>query len=126
MVNSNSSSVTPKKSVATPKTPRTPKTPASRKAHVNVQANKETSDIDNSSEDDQNVGSPSIGRKRARTAKAPATYAESNTSDDDEDEEEFTPMSKRVKAEPIEDEGLASMPNGNDGFEEDDEGVSFV
>ncbi|KAF1361984.1 hypothetical protein EJ07DRAFT_153563 [Lizonia empirigonia] len=127
MVNSNGSSVTPKKSVATPKTPRTPKTPASRKACVNLQASKKTSDIDSSSEDDQSVASPVIGRKRARIVKAPATYAESDdASDDDDDEEEFKPMSKRVKAEPIEDEDLTSMTTGNDGFEKDDEAVSFV
>ena len=72
------------------------------------------SDADTSSDDaadeHESMASPSVGHKRPRASKTPKSYAESDaTTGDEDEEEEFTPVSKRVKAGVIEGKGTANM-----------------
>ena len=124
MLNSGGSSATPKK---IPATPRTPRTPASGRIRAAKASAKKNVDNETSSEDaaDEELSSPSVAHKRARTSKGPKSYAESEATSGD-DEEEFTPMSKRVKAEPVEDEGVAGVNCNHTPVEEEDEAVAFV
>ena len=124
MLNSGGSSATPKKMAVTPRTPRTPASGRVRAAKASAKKNV---DNETSSEDaaDEELSSPSVAHKRARTSKGPKSYAESDATSGD-DEEEFTPMSKRVKAEPIEDEGVAGTISNHTPVEEEDEAVAFV
>lgn len=119
-------------------TPRTPRTPASGRGRAKGTATKKTinagSTTDEATDDEEPTPSPSMNRKRARTSKTPASYAESDATTGD-DEDEFTPEPKRVKAEPVENEGVAGVANGAAGVtngddhvedEGDDEGIAFV
>lgn len=107
MTNGNSPSSAVKK---TPSTPRVLHTPASGRGRVSKTASaKKLTDDDDGDEtasDDEQPVSPSVGRKRARVSKVPASYAESDADSGDE-EEEFTPVVKKVKEETAEgNEGL--------------------
>jgi hypothetical protein len=123
MVNSGGSSSTPRKALTTTGTPHTPASGRSRVAKASVKKN---IDNDTTSEDamDEELPSPSVARKRARTSKALKSYAESDATTGD-DEEEFTPMSKRVRAETIENEYVAGMTDDHTPAKED-EAVTFV
>ncbi|KAF2630449.1 hypothetical protein BU25DRAFT_456179 [Macroventuria anomochaeta] len=125
IMNSDGSSATPKKVVSTPRTPRTPTSSRGRAKASRSKKNTDNYTIsDDADEDDKPVASPSVGRKRVRTSKAPASYAESDATTGD-DEEEFTPVSKRVKTEPVEAEGLASVTDNQAQVEKEDESVAF-
>jgi hypothetical protein len=54
-----------------------------------------------SSSADEEVVSPSMNRKRARSTPK-KSYAESDQEDGEEDEEVYIPFGKRIKAEPVE------------------------
>lgn len=123
-MNSGSSSSTPIKKTATPRAPRTP---ASGRGRTKAASTKKASDADTSSDDngdDESATSPSVGRKRGRTSAAPKSYAESDATTGDE--KEFTPVNKKVKVEPVEEEGVAGIASTTDPLEEEDEGVAFV
>jgi hypothetical protein len=74
---------------------------------------------------DEELPSPSAARKRARTSKALKSYTESDATTGDDDEE-FTPMSKRVRAETVENEYVAGMTEDHTPVEEEDETATFV
>lgn len=118
MVKSGGATSTPIKKTATS---RAPHTPASGRGGAKVSKGKEMSDAETTSEDDEPAASPSVGRKRARNS-ARKSYAESDATSGDE-EEEFTPKSKKVKNEPVDEEGVTGT---NVPLEEEDEAVSFV
>jgi len=122
MVNSGSASSTPIKKTATPRTPRTP---ASGRGGVKAPKSKKMSDADTTFEEEEPAPSPSVSRKRGRTSTAPKSYAESDATTGDE-EEEFTPKSKKVKDEPVEEEGVTAATNANAPLEGEDEGVAFI
>ncbi|KAH6622330.1 hypothetical protein C7974DRAFT_457382 [Boeremia exigua] len=127
------STTTPKKaSVA-----RAPRTPASGgRASAKKSVNKDVTSDESGGE--EAVPSPLASRKRTRTRtpKTPPKYAESDATsgDDDEGEEEFSPVVKKVKTEPVDDEVAASTalviaPSASLEEEEDedeDEGVAFI
>lgn len=126
-MNTNGSGVTPKKTAPTPRTPRTPQTPASGRGKAKVAKNvinSKTASEETTDDDEEPVASPSVGRKRVRTPKTPVTYAESDAATDDE--EEFKFVTKRVKTEPVEDDGVAGTANGTGHLGFDDEDVAFV
>ena len=104
---------------------RTPRTPASGRgpAKSGVFRKKKTSDADTSS-DDEILASPSVRQKRARTSKARRSYEESDATTGDE-EDEFALPSKKVKTEPVEDEGILGVTNTDDPVE-DDEAVAYI
>ncbi|KAF3053373.1 hypothetical protein E8E11_011744 [Didymella keratinophila] len=121
MVNSGSASSTPIKKTATPRTPRTP---ASGRGGVKAPKGKPMTDADTTSEEEEPAPLPSVSRKRGRSSTAPKSYAESDATVGDE--EEFTPKSKKVKDEPVEEEGVTAATNANAPLEEEDEGVAFI
>jgi hypothetical protein len=84
-------------------------------------------DVDTTSEEDEPVPSPSARRKRGRSSTAPKSYVESDaTTGEEEEEAEFAPMLKKVKVEPVDQQGGAAVANSNTPLEEEDEGVSFI
>lgn len=85
-------------------------------------------DVDTTSEEDEPVPSPSARRKRGRSSTAPKSYVESDatTGEEEEEEAEFAPMLKKVKVEPVDQQGVAAVANSNTPLEEEDEGVSFI
>ncbi|KAF3042171.1 hypothetical protein E8E12_008249 [Didymella heteroderae] len=122
MVNSGSPNSTPIKKAATSRASRAS---ASKRGGMKGSKGKKTSDADTTSEDEEPVASQSMGRKRGRTFCAPRSYAESDATTGDE-EGEFTLMPKKVKVEPVEQEGVTSTANNNAPLEENDEGVAFI
>jgi hypothetical protein len=122
MVNSGSAASTPKGIVSTPRPPRIP---ASGRGNAKAAKGKKTSGAETTSEDDEPVPSTSVSRKRGRNSATRKSYAESDATSGDE-EEEFTPMSKKVKSEPVEEEGVTSAATDNAPLEEEDEGVAFI
>lgn len=122
-VNGSSPVSTPKKVIVTPRTPRTP---ASGRGNAKATKSKKGNGVDTASEDeDELVASPSVNRKRARNSAQGKKYAESDASSGD-DEEEYNPLSKKVKAEHVEEEGATRAATNNAPLEEEDEGVSYI
>ena len=124
VVNFGGLSSTPKKA---PTTPRTPHTPASGRSLVAKTSVKKNIDNDTTSEDamDEELLSPLAARKRPRASKAPKSYTESDATTGDE-EEEFTSMSKRVRAKSVDNECVAGMTDDHTPVKEEDEAVAFV
>lgn len=122
MVNSGSASSTPVKKTATS---RAHGTSASGRGGVKAPKRKKASDADTTSEDDEPTASPSVGRKRARNSTVRKSYAESDATSGDEDEK-FTPMSKKVKIELLEEEGVTASASNNIPPEEEDEEVAYI
>lgn len=81
--------------------------------------------MDTTSEEDEPVPSPSARRKRGRSSTAPKSYAESDATTGEE-EEEFAPMLKKVKVEPVDQQGVAAVANSNTPLEEEEEGISSI
>jgi hypothetical protein len=96
-----------KKSVATPRTPRTP---GSARARFSKKAAREEDEEDETANEegsaDETVATPSMNRQR-RASQPKRSYAESDAASDDE-EEGFTPINKKVKKEPAEEEVVPS------------------
>ncbi|KAF2128364.1 hypothetical protein P153DRAFT_432033 [Dothidotthia symphoricarpi CBS 119687] len=86
----------------TPSKPATPKTPASSRGRAKAATKKkiqaEQDLLHNDDDDEDEILSPTVNRKRGRSAQKPANYAESGASDDDV-EEEYVPLAKKVKQE---------------------------
>jgi hypothetical protein len=126
MVNSSGPASTPKKIADTPRLARTPTSSLGR---AKATKDRKTTSDDTTSDDDddeESIASPSVNRKRTRTSATRKTYAESDATTGDE-EEEFTPKSKKVKTEPVEEEGITDAAGANGPLEEEDEAaVEFV
>ena len=97
----------PTRTASTPKTPRSKAKPVPRKKkNVSEEAD---SDGPQGLMDDDEVLSPSAARgKRTLNGKRKPTYDETSDKEDEEGEveDEYVPMAKRVKEEPVEDEGI--------------------
>ncbi|KAF1933637.1 uncharacterized protein M421DRAFT_395756 [Didymella exigua CBS 183.55] len=123
-VNSGSAASTPIKKSATPRTPRTP---ASGRGRSKAIPSKKFDNDDTTSdgEEEEPIVSPSIGRKRGRASACPQSYHESDATTGDEDED-FAPMNKKIKAELVEEEGVADTAGTDGPLEDEDEDVAFV
>ncbi len=88
--------------------------------------------LDNDTADDESLNdlefdtlpSPSTERHRRGITMQKRSYVESDA--DSGEEEVFTPKSKKVKSEPVDDEDESGMSKTEGELEDDDEGISFV
>ncbi|KAJ4322182.1 hypothetical protein N0V94_002530 [Neodidymelliopsis sp. IMI 364377] len=122
MTTTSSPAKAPEKAVATPRTPRAKVSGGGKgKATPAKKIADEDTTSDGTVEMEEPVVSPSVRRKRTRVQSTPVTYDSASTGEGDDDDEEFTPVVKRVKAEPVDDNPFVGLSDNNRGGEDEDD-----